>query len=278
MDYRSLGKTDLKVSEIGLGTEHLYGQPKSTVISVIAEALRNGINYLDIVFNVSKYIKNIGAAIRDYKEEIILTCHIGSIEKEGKVKRSRSIHECERTILNTVKLLGRDFIDIVNIQYVKENEYEKITSSTGLLDLAIKLQKVGKVRYICLSTHNFSVGMRTIASGYFDVIMSPINIVNDTIEERNNFLRECKRKNIGVVAIKPFAGGKLLQKNRTVTIAKYQSGGINIKKKIPSSASPIKCINYVLSQVGVSTTIPGVKNLEELKELLLYFKATNEEK
>ena len=160
----------------------------------------------------------------------------------------------------------------------KEKEYEEIISSKGLMSLALKLQKEGKVRYIGLSTHDFSVGLNAIKSGYFNTIMSPINLVNDSMEERNKFLKECEEENIGLVAIKPYAGGKLLQKNRTVTVAKYQSGGMSIKKKIPQYVTPIKCVNYVLSQAGVSTIIPGVKNLKELNDLLSYIKATEEEK
>jgi predicted aldo/keto reductase-like oxidoreductase len=227
---------------------------------------------------VSHYINNISAAIKDYKEDIILACHIGSIEKEGKAKRSRSIRDCETAILNTLKLLDKESIDIVNIQFVKEKEYEEIISSKGLLGLALKLQKEGKVRYIGLSTHDFSVGLKAIKSGYFDTIMSPINVVNDFMEERNKFLKECEKENIGLVAIKPYAGGKLLLKNRTVTVAKYQSGGMSLKKKIPQYVTPTKCVNYVLSQAGVSIIIPGVKNLKELKDLLSYIEATDEEK
>lgn len=278
MNYRNLGKTGLKVSEIGLGTEHLYSQPRQTVISVIQEAVKKGINNFDIVFNVSQYIKNISAAIKDFKQDIILTCHIGSIEKDGKVKRSRSIKDCEKSILNTLKLLGKESIDIANIQFVKEREFEEIISSDGLLDLALRLRKEGKARFIGLSTHDFLIGLKAIKSGYFDVIMSPINVVNDSMEERNNFLKEGEKEKVGLVAIKPYAGGKLLQVNRTVTIAKYQSGGISLKKKIPLYVTPTKCINYVLSQPGVSTTIPGIKNLQELKELVSFMKATNEEK
>lgn len=278
MNYRNLGKTGLKVSEIGLGTEHLYNQPKQTVISVVQEAIKNGINYFDIVFNISQYINNISAAIKDFRKELILTCHIGSIEKEGRVKRSRSIKDCERTILNSLKLLGKESIDIANIQFVKEKEYGKIIASDGLFDLAIRLQKEGKIRFIGISTHDFSVGLKAMKSDYFDTIMSPINIVNDCLEERNNLLKECEKKNRGLIAIKPYAGGKLLQKNQTVTIAKYQSGGISVKKKIPYYVTPARCISYVLSQPGISTTIPGVKNLEELTDLLSFMNATKEEK
>ena len=278
MKFRKLGRTGLKVSEIGLGTEYLFRQPKNTVISVIYEAIKNGINYFDIVFNVSDYIDNISTAINDYRDEIILTCHLGSVDEDGKVRRTRNTEECERTFLNTLSKFGKGYIDIVNLQFVKVKEYESIIAPGGLLDLAKKLQKEGKARFIGISTHNISIGQKAVKSGHFDMIMNHINIANNGMTGKEDFLETCRKENIGLVAIKPFAGGKLLQRNRTVSIAKYQSGGISLKKKIPRDITPIKCLSYTLSQTGVSTTIPGVKNVHELKENLAYLNASEEEK
>lgn len=278
MKLRKLGKTGLEVSEIGLGTEYLFRQPKNIVISVIHEAIRNEINYFDIVFNISEYIENISTAIKDYKDEIILTCHLGTVEQDGKVRKTRNIEDCERTFLNTLSKFGKGYIDIVNLQFVKEREYESIIAPGGLLDLAKKLQQDEKARFISISTHNISIGQKAVKSGYFDIIMNQINIVNHVMPGREDFLETCTKEGIGLVAIKPFAGGKLLQRNRTVSIAKYQSGGISLKKKIPKDINPIKCLNYTLSQTGVSTTIPGIKNLQELKETLAFLNASDEEK
>ena len=275
---RKLGRTGLLVSEIGLGTEYLYRLPKKTVFSVIQEAIKNEINYFDIVFNIANYIDNISSAIKENKNDIILTCHLGSIDQEGKVRRTRNIEDCEKTILKTIKKFGKGYIDIINLQFVKEKEYEIIIAPGGLLDLAKKLREEGKANFIGMSTHNISIGIKAAHSGHFDMIMNQINIVNHGMVGREVLLDTCRNENVGFVAIKPFAGGKLLQKNRTVNIAKYQSGGINLKKKIPWDITPAKCLNYTLSQMGVSTTIPGVKNVEELKESLAYIIASDEEK
>ncbi len=278
MRMRKLGRSGIEVSEIGIGTEYLYNVPKKMVISVIHEAIKNDINYFDIVFNVTNYIENLSAAFKNYIDDIIITCHLGSTEEEGKVQRTRNIDDCERTILKTIKTFGKGYIDIINLQFVKEKEYEKIVTPGGLIDLAKRLQKEGKAKFLGLSTHNAIVGQKAAKTGEFDIIMNQINIANDLLPGREDFLKLCKNKGIGVVAIKPFAGGKLLQRNRTVSIAKYQSGGISLKKKIPKDISPTKCLNYTLSQTGVSTTIPGVKNVEELKEILNFLNASKEEK
>jgi len=278
MKFRTLGRTGLKVSEIGLGTEYLFRQPRKIVINVIQEAIKNGINYFDIVFNISDYIDNISNALKAYTDDIILTCHLGSLDEDGRVRRSHNIRKCEQTFLNSLSKFGKEFIDIVNLQFIKEKEYDSVVAPGGLLDLAKKLKEEGKAKFIGISTHNIAIGQKAAKSGYFDMIMNQVSFANNSMVKREEFLKTCRDKNIGVIAIKPFAGGKLLQRNRTVSIAKYQTGGLSLKKKIPQDITPIKCLNYVLSQLGVSTTIPGVKNVRELMEIIAYVNASDEEK
>ena len=48
MEYRTLGRTGLKVSAISLGTEYLNGQPRETVGAVVAEALADVVETADL--------------------------------------------------------------------------------------------------------------------------------------------------------------------------------------------------------------------------------------
>jgi aryl-alcohol dehydrogenase-like predicted oxidoreductase len=50
MEYTKLGRTGLDVSVIGIGTEHLRGQPRETVASTLRQAVGHGVNYFDIIF------------------------------------------------------------------------------------------------------------------------------------------------------------------------------------------------------------------------------------
>ncbi|MBU7024589.1 MAG: 4Fe-4S dicluster domain-containing protein, partial [Theionarchaea archaeon] len=105
-----------------------------------------------------------------------------------------------------------------------------------------------------------------------------INLANNAMPHRNDMLAACSQERVGVVAMKPFCGGKLLQQNRTVRITNYQTGGKALKKKIPKTITPVHCLSYILSQVGVKTVVPGVSSVEELEGVLHYLDATDEEK
>lgn len=78
--------------------------------------------------------------------------------------------------------------------------------------------------------------------------------------------------------MKPFGGGKLLRKDRTVKVSATQMGGEarEIKKAQPITA--VQCLAYALAQVGATTTVPGCKNVDQLRETLAYVQAAEEEK
>ena len=129
-----------------------------------------------------------------------------------------------------------------------------------------------------MSTHNPVAAMKAAEGGIVDVVMIQVNLANNAMPHRNEMLSLCAREGVGVVAMKPFASGKLFRKNRTVNISSYQTGWKSMKKKIPRSITPVHCISYILSQVGVSCIVPGVKNVEELDVTLAYVDAKDEEK
>lgn len=72
MEYRTLGRTGLSVSAIGLGTEHLI-EAGSTIRDVIHQAVEAGINYIDVLATGnSVFWQDFAPAIRPTREKLIL--------------------------------------------------------------------------------------------------------------------------------------------------------------------------------------------------------------
>lgn len=282
MILRDLGKTGLKVSEIGLGTEHLGRtyKAKDTIVAAVNKAVENGINYFDLIFNFPDYIDNYGAAFKDHRDNLVITCHLGSAERSGQYFKTRSVGICKKVFAGSLARLRTDHVDVANVTYVKNmKEYDEVTKPGSVLDLAFQLKNEGKADHIGISTHDPSVVQAAARSGSFEVITYQVNMANNALPGRNEALSTCAHKGVGVVAMKPFAGGRLLWRNQTVGIASgKRGGGTTITLKIPEAMTPIRCLAYTLSQVGVCTTIPGVGSLEELDEILSYRNATTAEK
>ncbi|MFX1399682.1 MAG: aldo/keto reductase [Promethearchaeota archaeon] len=277
MLLKELGRTGLKVSEIGIGTEHLFRQTQKTVDTVIVHAIEHKINYFDVLFSVQHYLEKLALSLKGYREDLVITGHLGTIEIEGRPKKNRNLQECKKAFLRMLSVLETDYVDILNIQFVGKNEFDKIMKPKGLYDLATSFRDEGKTNYLALSTHDILVAKQAIRSGRFDMIMFPISLANHGLPGRNELLKECSKTGIGLVAIKPFAAGRMLMLNRTVNIAKYHTGGLSFKKKIPKEITPYKCIHYVKSIPEVSIILMGVKNVEELTENLSYFKKNKDD-
>ncbi len=281
MKYRTLGRTGLKISEVSIGTEWLEKKSPELITSVIGKAIKNGVNYFDIIFNFEEHLTKISKAIEGYREKIILVHHLGSSEYKGKYKKNRSIKSCTNTFEKYLEIMNTDYVDVMFVHFVLSlsDFKEKILSPNGPLDLALKYKAEGKTKFIGISTHSLGVVEEAAKNGNFDVIMFQINLANNALPRRNEVLALCAQENIGVIAMKPFAGGILLRKNTRVDAGGWRTGGYKLeKKKVPEEITPVKCLHYNLSQIGVITCVPGVSTIEELDAALAYCTATEEEK
>lgn len=261
MKYRKLGKTGLEVSIIGLGTEYLNRKAKETVVSVVHEAIEEGVNYFDLVFAFPEYRDNFSAAFKGYRDKIIIAGHVGCAETNGQYRLSRDVKENETLFLDLLKRLHTDYVDILMIQMVNAFEsYDRIMKPGGLMELAQRFQQEGKTRFIGISGHHPLGVMRFIEDGLIDVLMFPINLAWNFTPGRKEVLQTCDRQGVGLVAMKIFAGGRIFQRKKSISI------------------DPVQCINYVLSQPGVCTTVPGVKNTKQLRAALQFLNVTEMQK
>lgn len=109
MEYRRLGKTNLNVSVIGVGTEYLKALPKEKISQIISLALDAGINYFDLVWNMPNIVEGCATALKGHREKIALALHLGSCIKSGKYYRSRDPKECELQLKSVISTLGQNF-------------------------------------------------------------------------------------------------------------------------------------------------------------------------
>lgn len=261
MEYRELGRTGLDVGAIGLGTEYLHGQPRETVTAVVAEAAERGVNYIDIIFSFSEYLDNLGTALAGRRDQVILALHLGCAETDGQYRRSRDVGECTRNFEDMLRRLRTDHADVIVVQNCDEqDDYDAIMGGGGLLELAERLRQEGKSRFLGISGHSVPVPTQAVMSGRYDVLMVSIN-ARDGSQSQTRLCQMCAREQAGLVAMKPFAGGGMLSSQSSAT-----------------GPTPTQCLSYALSQPGVCTAAPGLKNVDELDAALHYFAASESER
>ncbi|MBH1940765.1 aldo/keto reductase [Mobilitalea sibirica] len=292
MKYRKLGKTGLMVSELALGCEYVWHSDEKDVVDLVHAAIDAGINYIDIFVGTPSTRDYFGRALKGIREKVILAGHFGCIDINKQYVRTRDMKLCEDFIQQFYTRLQTDYIDILFLHNCDEENDFNLIFEGEMYRRALELKNEGKAKFIGFSTHNTKIALKAVKSGKIDVLMFPVNplfnhMPRDTgmeklfnleidgarsEEEKSNYptkqelYEECITREIGIIAMKPFAAGNVL---------KNYEGGV-LQGLI--SLTPVQCISYVLDQNQATIALPGFKNVKELNESLAYFTATDEEK
>ena len=278
MEYRHLGKTGLKVSIIGMGNEHLKKVPAEEITRIFSLALRDGVNYFDLVWSFPNIIDGLDVALHKENANAVLSFHLGSCISNGKYTRRRDPSECERYLRLLLERLNLDYAPVLTIHYVPNLRIWRELSRRGIISLAKKLKQEGIAKALSVSTHDPEVVKSAAESGTVDCVMHQVNIASHMYAARNDALRVCSRLGVGVVAMKPFAGGEMLKSGKKVTIPIYKTGWKMRTITVPQETTTTKLLSYTLNQPGVCTAVTGIASLKELADNLNYLNASNQDK
>lgn len=286
MNYRDLGTTGLKVSEIGMGCEGFSENGCTMAKELFDAAEKYGVNYFDLYASNPSVREAVGNAMLGRREKFIVQSHICSVWKDGQYKRSRDLKEVQSGFEDMMRLLQTDYIDVGMIHYCDSlSDWDAIVKN-GVLDYAVKLKKEGRIRHIGLSSHNPQAAFAAIRTGKIEVLMFSVNPcydlqpANEDVNElwneekyknplvnmdpqRQELYETCQRLGVGITVMKAFGGGDLLDEK------------LSPAKK---ALSAYQCLHYALTRPAVATVLAGVHSLEQLEQCVSYESASEEEK
>ena len=286
MQYRQLGNTGIKVSEIGMGCEGFAGDGLRNVKRFLDLAEEKGVNYFDLYTPDPAVRKSIGEALKGRREKFVIQSHICSVWKDGQYKRSRDIGEVKEGFEQMMSLLDTDYIDVGMIHYVDSMEDWDTVVNGPVLSYAKELKEAGRIRHIGLSSHNPKVAKEAVESGYIEVLMFSVNPCYDLqpasedVEdlwkdenyaaplvnmdpERQELYETCQRLGVGITVMKAFGGGDLLDE-------KMSPAG--------KALTANQCLHYALTRPAVATVLSGARTKEQLQADIAYEEASDEEK
>lgn len=286
MNYRELGKTGLRVSEIGMGCEGFGEDNCQNTRRFFDIAEECGINYFDLYTSNPEVRASVGEALRGRREKFIIQSHVCSVWKNGQYKRTRNLAEVKEGFAEMLSLLQTDHIDIGMIHYVDAmDDWEQIMNG-GVLQYVMELKKAGSIRHIGMSSHNPEVALAAVKSGYIEVLMFSVNPCYDLqpasedVEElwaeknyeaplvnmdaqRQELYETCQRLGVGITVMKAFGGGDLLDE-------KLSPAG--------KALTVNQCLHYALTRPAVATVLAGAHTEEQLRQSIAYEEASEEEK
>ena len=286
MNYRTLGRTGLKVSEIAMGCEGLVGKGAEETARFVDRMEAAGINCIDLYTPDPEVRANLGRALRGRREKFVLQSHLCSIWENGQYLRTRDMDKVRAGFEEMLRQLDTGFIDIGMIHYSDALSDWRDIAQGPIMAYAQELKKAGRIRCIGLSSHNPEVGQAAADSGLIDVLMFSVNPcydlqpANEDIEElwaeknyekplvnmdpqRQALYETCQRLGVGITVMKCFGGGDLLR-------ADLSPAG--------AALTPLQCLHYALTRPGVACVMAGAKSLEELEACIAYESAPGHEK
>ena len=285
MNYRNLGKTGLKVSEIGFGGEWLERHDEEESVELLRYAGEKGINIIDCWMPDPKSRDIIGKAMKGNREKWIVQGHIGSTYQNGQYVRTRDMKHVVPAFEDILKRMDTDHIDLGMIHYIDAQEDWDRCMGTDYIKYVHKLHDEGVIRHIGLSTHNPRIAKQAVETGFVEMILFSINPAFDMRPatedldsmfegydkadycgidpERAALYRLCEEKNVGITVMKGFFGGRLFDEKTS---------------PFGTAFTPVQCIHYALTRPGVSSILCVYDTKEQVDEALSYETATEDEK
>ena len=281
MKYRVLGRTGLRVGEIGVGCEGFLGKTPEQVsewLDVLEEA---GANCIDLYTPDPAFRGGLGRALRGRREKFVLQAHLCSVWKDGQYKRSRDIVEVRASFEDQLRRLETDHVEIGMVHYVDSLADWEGVKNGPVMAYAKELKEAGRIGCAGLSSHNPQVALAAVKSGLIDVLMFSVNPCYDLqpasedVEElwapknyaapllnmdpeRRELYETCQRLGVGITVMKAFGGGDLLS-------ASLSPAG--------KALTAFQCLQYALDRPGVACVMSGARSLEDLKHSLAFEEA-----
>lgn len=282
MEYEVLGKSDLKVTKIGLGAwqfaSEMWGWgkdfEKKDAVEVLEISLEKGINWIDTAEAYGNGFSEelIGKVLGKRRKDVIIATKVSGYH----ARYQDVIAACERSL----KRLRTDYIDVYQFHW--PNNYIPIEETMRAME---ELVKQDKVRYIGVS--NFPVPLIEEAQNALRetfIVSNQVryNLISREIEE--GILPYCSSNNISIIAYSPIAQGLLtskytldkkpedsLRKDQPLFKEPNYSQIIRFVELLKNIAAEIRkkpsqvALRWLIEKKGV-VAIPGAKNKRQAEE------------
>jgi aryl-alcohol dehydrogenase-like predicted oxidoreductase len=315
MQYRKLGKSDIKVSELAFGAWAIGGwfwggADSKDAIKAIETAVDNGMTTIDTApvygFGLSEEL--VARAVKGKRDKVQILTKFGLVwnEKKGEFyfstqdntgkdldiyrysSKEKVLSDCDLSL----KRLGTDYIDLFQIHW--SDSTTPVSETMEALEILISKGKI-RAGAVC----NYSLELMTEAEKTFAIASNqvPYSMVNRGIEK--DVVPHCIENNIGVLAYSPLQRGLLTGKikhghifnegdSRPTTIFYKEpnlSRILHLTDGLNEIASELKItlsqlvLNWTIQQPGITCALAGARNAAQVLDNVktVDFRLTKEE-
>lgn len=287
MHYRRLGRTNLRVSVVGVGTWQLGGEwgkqfTQNEVDRMFRRAGELGLNLIDTAECYGDHVSEslVGNAIHRERGKWVVATKFGH-KFLGHLKRSepRSAADVRQQLEDSLRALRTEYIDLYQYHSVRDQEL----ANDELRAMLEQQVKAGKVRHLGNSIGSGSENLWQVEQSpayHVEVIQVLYNRLQRGPEQR--VLPACRRMDLGVLARVPLASGFLSGKYKPG--ATFGANDFRSSKDPAQVAETLKeveriqreevppgvdlarwALAWCLRHEAVSAVIPGCKSVEQVE-------------
>jgi predicted aldo/keto reductase-like oxidoreductase len=244
-----LGKSELSVSQVGFGGIPIQRVSFAEAEKCIHTALDLGINYIDTALVYSDSEEKIGRALKGKRDKVVLATKVPP--------RSREF--VAESLEGSLKKLKTDYIDLYQLHNVENKEL--LETSKDVIDILQKAREQGKIRHIGVTIHGVDWANEVIRTGLFETVMIAMNFIVNEAEQ--NVLPTAREFDVGVIAMKPLAGGHI---TNAALAMKYFAGFDDVVPLVGiERPEEIKQIVEIVESGGALTD-QEISEMEKIKE------------
>ena len=287
MKYRTLGKTGLRVSSIGLGTMvhagHFGPMKDSESLSAIDAALELGVNFIDTsdAYGAGYSETLLGQALKGRRDQVIIATKGGNVMVgPDRGKRNFDPDYITRVMEQSLQRLQIDTIDL----YQLHNPTVEVIEHGAVWEVLERAKQAGKIRHFGVSINTMEEGIAAAKDGRCETIQVEYNLLAQDPAEKLFSLAH--QASIGIIARVPLRRGILTGKMTIADEQRFQGEDLRARSfkgeafaKELAKADELRflvhgsaktlgqaAIAFCVAHPAVSVVIPGARNAEQMRE------------
>ena len=284
MKYRILGRTELKVSIMGIGgggptqLGQKTGVGQEGVNTLVRRSLEMGINFFDTAAAYGESEVILGAALKGVPREDYVLATKFHPAKRGKgdvVNPEDVVTSVERSL----ERLQVDCVDVMQFHGVRPNQYVEVMEK--LWPTVEKLKAQGKFRFIGISEtygddNKHEMLPMALKDDLFDTAMVGYNMISPTPE--HVILPMCEERNVGVICMVAVRRALSRPDYLKTQLASAIERGVIASDALPEedplgwlvkdhvTSLPAAAYKFVNAHPAMGTTLSGTANIDHLEE------------
>ncbi len=292
MNYRSLGKSGLKVSEISLGTWQVGGRWGSgfdhqKAENILNSAIDRGVNFIDTadVYENGLSETAVGKVVRSRSEQLYVATKCGR-QIQPHENQGYTVKALQEYVEDSLRRTGLERLDLIQLHCPPWEVYYR----PEIFELFDRLKQQGKIAHLGVSVERVEEALKAIEFANVTTVQIIFNLFRQ--RPADLFFQQAREKNIGIIARVPLASGLLtgkfssgtqfeegdhrhfnrdgeyFDKGETFSGIPYQIGleAVEQLKELfleESNLAP-RAIQWILQFPEVSCVIPGASSVEQV--------------